>query len=247
MKMFDRAGPNRKSAFIRSKKVEKAYQRQLLKVANNVAEIVSRYSDQPDAVARITQALERYGKAVEPWAVSVASRMVSEIDARDKASWRAIGETISKGLRDELRDTPMGAVAQALIDEQVVYIKSLPLEAAQRVQKLAVETWTGGGSSDAIVAEIMKTGNVTKSRAKLIARTEVGRVSTAFTEARAGSIGSDGYIWRTAKDSDVRHSHKMMEGKFVAWASPPTLDGLTGHAGAVPNCRCYPEPVIPRS
>jgi uncharacterized protein with gpF-like domain len=37
-----------------------------------------------------------------------------------------------------------------------------------------------------------------------------------------------------------------MEGKFVAWDKPPKLtDGTTGHAGEFPNCRCYPEPVIP--
>jgi uncharacterized protein with gpF-like domain len=35
-----------------------------------------------------------------------------------------------------------------------------------------------------------------------------------------------------------------MDGQFVKWSEPPTLDGLTGHAGALPNCRCYPEPVV---
>jgi hypothetical protein len=37
-----------------------------------------------------------------------------------------------------------------------------------------------------------------------------------------------------------------MEGKYVAWDAPQTLDMMTGHAGEFPNCRCYPEPVIPR-
>jgi len=245
--MFDRAGPSKKSAFIRSKKAERAYQSQLLKVARNVDQIVRSLKGQPGYADKIAASLERYAAAVEPWAISVASRMVAEIDARDKASWRSVSETISKGLRDELRNASTGKVVQALIDEQVTYIKSLPLEAAQRVQKLALNAATGGGRADDIVSAIMKTGDVTKSRAKMIARTEIGRASEALTEARALSIGSEGYIWRTAKDSDVRHSHKMMEGKFVAWGSPPTLDGLTGHAGAVPNCRCYPEPVIPQS
>ncbi|MDR8377773.1 phage head morphogenesis protein, partial [Acinetobacter baumannii] len=54
-----------------------------------------------------------------------------------------------------------------------------------------------------------------------------------------------GYIWRTSEDGDVRPSHKAMNGKFVAWNSPPTLDNLKGHAGCLPNCRCYTEPVIP--
>jgi hypothetical protein len=36
-----------------------------------------------------------------------------------------------------------------------------------------------------------------------------------------------------------------MNGQVVAWDDPPTLDGLTGHAGALPNCRCIPLPIIP--
>jgi hypothetical protein len=37
-----------------------------------------------------------------------------------------------------------------------------------------------------------------------------------------------------------------MEGQFVKWDDPQKLDGMTGHAGEFPNCRCYPEPVVPR-
>ncbi|WP_265340329.1 phage minor head protein, partial [Salmonella enterica] len=84
-----------------------------------------------------------------------------------------------------------------------------------------------------------------KSRADLIARTELGRATGALDQARALSIGSNGYIWRTAEDGDVRHSHREMEGKFVEWGRPPTLDGMTGHAGELPNCRCYKEIVFP--
>src|SRR6185437_1153848 len=96
-----------------------------------------------------------------------------------------------------------------------------------------------------IVPEIMRGGEVSKSKATLIARTETGRALTALTQARAETVGSTSYVWRTVKDSDVRLSHKQMEGKVVDWDSPPTLDGLTGHAGSLPNCRCFAEPIIP--
>ena len=72
-----------------------------------------------------------------------------------------------------------------------------------------------------------------------------GGATGALDQARALSIGSNGYIWRTAEDGDVRHSHREMEGKFVEWGRPPTLDGMTGHAGELPNCRCYKEIVFP--
>ena len=73
------------------------------------------------------------------------------------------------------------------------------------------------------------------------------KAHTALTKARAEDVGSDGYIWRSVRDGATRPSHRAMEGKFVKWGEPPTLDGMTGHAGEFPNCRCYPEPVIPRS
>ena len=88
-------------------------------------------------------------------------------------------------------------------------------------------------------------GYVTKARARLSARTAGARTAMELTKARAQSVGSEGYIWRTVRDSDVRPSHKGMEGKFVRWDDPPTLDNLTGHAGGLPNCRCYAEPIIP--
>ena len=61
---------------------------------------------------------------------------------------------------------------------------------------------------------IMAIGGTTKARANTIARTEVSRASTMFTQARAEAIGSDGYIWRSSEDSDVRDEHKELNGKL---------------------------------
>nr|WP_246374794.1 phage minor head protein [Pseudochelatococcus contaminans] len=129
--------------------------------------------------------------------------------------------------------------------EQVRLITSLPSEAAQRVHDLTIEGITQGTRASEIAKKIMEAGDVTASRANMIARTEVSRTATLLTQARAEYVGSDGYIWRTSGDSDVRPSHKAMNGKFVRWSELPELDGMVGHAGALPNCRCYPEPVIP--
>ena len=128
---------------------------------------------------------------------------------------------------------------------QVNLIKSLPRQAALQVHELALGAMTDGQRAAGLVDSIIALGSKTRSRAMLIARTEVGRVSGEMTKARAMTAGSDGYIWRSAEDRDVRPSHKKMNGRFVKWNEPPTLDNLTGHAGCLPNCRCYIEPVIP--
>jgi SPP1 gp7 family putative phage head morphogenesis protein len=152
---------------------------------------------------------------------------------------------MSRALRQEIREAPTGQLMQQLLREQVELIKSLPIEAAQRVHQLTMELVSSGGRAAEIVPMILASGDVTISRANTIARTEVGRTATGLTQARAVFVGSEGYQWLTARDRDVRASHRKMEGKFVRWDDPPTLDGLTGHAGALPNCRCTPLPVVP--
>lgn len=193
--------------------------------------------------------LDRYADLIEPWAEAVSSRLMSTLELSDDAMWRDRSVAISAGLRD-IMNSGTGQVTRSIIDEQVKLFKSLPLQAADRVYDIhneAIDAVVKGRRSSELTAEIMRTGEVTEARARTIARTEVGRASTALTQARSTAIGSPGYIWRTAEDSDVRHSHAQMEGKYVAWVSPPTLDGMTGHAGQFPNCRCYPEVVIPEN
>lgn len=191
--------------------------------------------------------LERYADLIEPWSEAVSKRLISTLEIADDAMWRERSYQISAGLRDLMAGS-QGMVTRSIIDEQVKLFKSLPLEAADRVYDIhnqAIEAVVSGKRSSTLTQEIMRTGEVTEARARTIARTEVGRASTAITQARSTAIGSSGYIWRTSEDSDVRHSHAQMNGQYVDWSNPPTLDGMNGHAGQFPNCRCYPEPVVP--
>ena len=131
------------------------------------------------------------------------------------------------------------------LSEQVKLITSLPLDAAQRVHELTLQGITEGTRAKAIAAEILKTGRVTESRAKLIARTEVARTASGLTMARAVHVGCTHYYWRTSGDSDVRKSHKEMNGMIVPFNHPPTLsDGTTTHAGQIFNCRCWIQPLL---
>lgn len=81
--------------------------------------------------------------------------------------------------------------------------------------------------------------------AKLIARTETAKLQTTILEERATQLGSVAYIWRASNDKRTRKSHKDMDGVIVFWKKPkPLLDGMVGHAGEFPNCRCSPQPIV---
>lgn len=153
---------------------------------------------------------------------------------------------MGSALRAEIEQAPTGHLLQELLGENVKLIKSLPAQAASRVHQLTTQGLITGQRAEQIAKQVAASGHVTEARARLIARTEVARTASLLTEARARYVGSEGYIWRTSGDADVRDSHKEMEGKYVRWDTKPRLtDGTVTHAGQIYNCRCWAEPVLP--
>ncbi|GAA5786129.1 phage head morphogenesis protein [Chitiniphilus shinanonensis] len=231
---------------VKTSRAERQYASKLRRIAESVGAIIDGFpAGDPASVPPIEAMLRRYADALTDWATATASQMIAEVNASDRRAWMQMSQDMSVDLRREIQAAPTGEAMRTLLAEQVTLIKSIPLDAAQRVHDLTLKGIDDATRASEIAAEIQRSGEVAESRAMLIARTEVSRTASTLTQARAQYIGSTGYIWRTAGDSDVRKSHKDMRGKFVPWSTPPTLDGLTGHAGCLPNCRCYPEPVIP--
>ena len=219
---------------------ERRYAQALNGLANHIEALLAG-GDPATSIIR----LDQYASTIDQWATVTAQMMIDDVNARNRQFWRQQSEQIGRGLAVELANTDIGQAVQDELRLQVELIKSLPRQAALQVHELALGAMTDGQRAAGLVDSIIALGSKTRSRAMLIARTEVGRVSGEMTKARAMTAGSDGYIWRSAEDRDVRPSHKKMNGKFVKWSEPPTLDNLTGHAGCLPNCRCYIEPVIP--
>jgi len=223
---------------------EQRYARQLRRIAKVVGGLVESHVDGTSLDKGLAPLLLRYSESLTPFARTIASEMIKSVNSNNYKQFQQLANTLNKNLRLELFEAPTGIVAQRLMSEQVDLIKSLPLEAGIRAQKLSMEAATGGRRAEEVAKELMRTEEVTESRAMLIARTEVSRSNAVITQSRAESVGSDGYIWRTSGDGDVRDSHAEMEGQFVRWDSPPTLDGMVGHAGEFPNCRCFSQVLV---
>lgn len=235
----------------RTRGIERQYARQLRKIARHIGDIVNAFDPyDPAAEPAIRRALDGYAQVIEPWARSQGAQMIHAVNRADLASWNAHSEEMGSLLGRQIQSAPVGVELRGALERQVHYITSLPRDAAQRVHALTVESLETSSRSKQIAEEIKRSGEVSASRATLIARTEVARTASKLTESRARAVGSEGYIWRTAGDTDVRDSHKKMAGKFVRWdenngEGAHLTDGTTCHAGQIYNCRCYPEPVIP--
>jgi SPP1 gp7 family putative phage head morphogenesis protein len=238
----------RRSSFAVSSAIEKQFGRELRKVARTSGQLVESHIDGVQIIdeSAMMKSLEDYSKIITPWATRKSFDMIRQTNARNRRAWEETAKKLGRSLRQEVYSTPTGMIAQQLLNEQVTLIKSLPIDAGRRAQKLALEAALDGSRADVVQRELLNTTNVTESRAMLIARTEVAKSNTTINRSRALSIGSEQYTWRTMGDADVRESHEEVNGEVFSWNNPPTLsDGTTTHPGEIYNCRCYGEPVLP--
>lgn len=227
--------------------VERQLERELNKVARQTGALMSMFisGEKIENTELMEEAAVSYSRAIGIWGRRVASRIVGLISRKNRKKWEEQSKLIGKELAKESAESIVGIRARQLIEEQVLLIKSMPLEAARRAQKIALEAAIGAKRPEVAALELAQTEKVTRSRAALIARTETARANAAITQARAQDIGSEEYIWRTMEDESVRPAHAALNGQVFRFDSPPEIPGEGSHGpGEFPNCRCYAEPII---
>lgn len=189
---------------------------------------------------------------------SAVRRMVTPIAIQNMKTWRKAAKKSTKNpylyklLMREINNGLKNDI-NIQIEENANLIKTLPTDVAKKVTK-DIEEMALKGMRASEIAKVIReqTDKHSRASAKLIARTEVSKTTTALTKARCDNLDLHWYVWRTAEDGDrVRKSHRIMEGVLVNWNEPPSPEALAGeksvgnyHAGNIWNCRCYPEPLI---
>lgn len=233
--------------FSASASAESAFARSLKKVARVSAHIVEAHVDghKIQNTSEMKRALTEYAALIDPWAKRQAARMLEKVARKNRSAYTKRAKEMGQRLQSQLLENGMGPIAFTLMNEQVELIKSIPLRAGERAQKLAMEAAINGTRASEVAEELRKSGQVSESQAMLIARTEVARANASITQARAEGAGATGYIWRTTMDGAERDSHRKMNGKIISYDQLPELsDGTRGHAGTFPNCRCYQDPIF---
>lgn len=124
--------------------------------------------------------------------------------------------------------------------QNVELIRSLDSRFFDELDGLVGRALQAGRRPEVLAEEIAQRYQVSRSRAQLIARDQLGKLSGQMDRLRQQEAGLTRYIWRTAKDARVRDSHQPREGKVYSWDLPPA----DGHPGTPVRCRCYAEPVL---
>ena len=187
------------------------------------------------------------------YAKQAALRMITGLYFEGAKTWREAARESGKtrlmyvALQRELRG-PVGARFRQLVNENAALISSFPTTVARRVASAAAAHSLAGGRAEGIVGMLP---GVARSRARLIARTEVSKASTALTRARSEEMGLEWYVWESSQDERTRRSHRKMQGILCRFDNPPDPEVLAGeksqghyNAGDIYNCRCYPAPLV---
>lgn len=134
-----------------------------------------------------------------------------------------------------------GALKEA-VDEAVAaniaLINSIPQQYLDRVEQAVMASLQAGTLNDTLADDLLKIEGVTKSRAKLIARDQLGKINSRLSQIRQQSLGITHYFWSTSHDERVRDRHRRWDGDRIAWDTP-TIDG---HPGQAIQCRCTAIP-----
>ena len=122
----------------------------------------------------------------------------------------------------------------------VSLIKDISEKGIADVSSLIMTRVEAGDSNRTIAKAVEERLEVTRRRARFIARDQVAKLNGKLTELRQAEAGVEEYIWRAVKDGATRASHLQNDGKRFRWDKPPA----TGHPGEDFQCRCTAEPVL---
>lgn len=205
---------------------------------NEELNVDNKLDDFADSIERL---LERM--VLQLNTVPIDIKALAEKVGNDANAWNA--KEWSKQLKAAFsvdifqREPFLQSMLNSFVKENVSLITKMDQDLIRSIEGTIQRGFRSGQSTATITKELEKRMNVSKSRARLIARDQIGKLNGQLTNQRQTSLGVEKYVWRTSEDEKVRTAHIAQNGKKYAWSKPPAN---TGHPGQDIQCRCYAEP-----
>ncbi len=154
------------------------------------------------------------------------------------------------GANPFLADRGLQTVLDGFVSENVKLIRSVPEDLASEIEKAVTRAISSATPHRELAKELEAKFGYSRTRSRLIARDQVGKLYGQAARTRHKGLGLKRYIWRTVRDRRVRgtpggafpkakYSHHDREGKVFSYDNPPP----DGHPGQPILCRCYEEPI----
>ncbi len=141
-------------------------------------------------------------------------------------------------------DMRIGAQVAAIREENIHLIVNATEEYLQQIEDVLEDPENLGLRHEDLAKQLARRGEVSESRAELIARDQTLKTNAKVNELRQTNAGIEKYIWSSSHDERVREEHRELDGKTFRWDDPD--QGDEGDPPGVPIlCRCCAIPVMP--
>lgn len=164
------------------------------------------------------------------------------------------------------RESWLGSHIESFVKEGASLITKLTEDTYHDISALLTRRIRAGDRVETIKKALMSETDLEpgvfkklETRARLIARDQIGKLNGELTKLRQESIDVERYIWHTVEDERVRESHAALNDKLCRWDDDTVYsddDGKTwkdrdeigafkGKPGDDYQCRCWAEAVFP--
>lgn len=144
------------------------------------------------------------------------------------------------------------------VKENVDLITSIQTDFINEIGEKVFTNLSRGGRHENLTSIIKERGEVSKARAKFIARDQTAKLNAALTESRSRALGLDLYEWGGAGDERERDSHFVLNNMLCKYSDPTvysndggktwkkrkSIGAYEGNPGTDYQCRCVPLPYI---
>jgi SPP1 gp7 family putative phage head morphogenesis protein len=156
----------------------------------------------------------------------------------------------SLSISPQLRPETKAVLAQEYTENMKLYVKTFSKEEIIKLRQIVEKNAQVGYRFDVLVDGIKSRNEVSKSKAKFLARQETSLYMSKFRQGRFSEAGVRSYKWSTSQDKRVRDDHKDLNNREFFYSSPPIVDKHTGrraNPGEDFNCRCVDIPILSRA
>lgn len=176
-----------------------------------------------------------------------SDNQIKSDETKLKEAFAYIERSVNNGLQKQMAKLSgqslwLGVFPQGLldsfIDEHQKLIKSVQREHLDKISLAIKRGIREGRLEKDILKEIRLVTDISKRRARMMARNAPLQYSGSLTKHHQTNAGIKQYRWQTSHDERVRESHKKLDGKVFDWDSPGP------YPRSEVNCRCDAVPLL---
>ena len=186
-------------------------------------------------------------------ATRISAGLVNRANQQNKEqTQRTFFQAFGIDLTGMLGDGAIREKMEQAVRENVDLITSIQTDFIHDIGEAVFSNMKDGGRHENLIDLIKERGNVTKSRATLIARDQASKLNADLTESRSTALGLDLYEWSGTGDERERESHFVLNNMLCKYSDPTvysddggktwkkraSIGAFIGKPGEDYQCRC---------